>query len=544
MSRAVFGFPVLRAGDPGSFGDFRLVARLGEGGMGQVFLALSPGGQPAAVKVIRGEFAGDREFTLRFAREVAAAQKVRGAHLAPLLDADPEGEQPWLATGYVAGPSLRDLATSDGPLPTDQVLLLAWGIAQALADIHAAGVVHRDLKPGNIMLDESGPKVIDFGIVKSFTQSATYRSSSTRIGTPLYMSPEQALGRPVGPSSDVFALGSTLHFLATGREAFAAENEWAVAHRIVADNPDLAGLAQPLRRLIAACLHKDPEQRPTAERVWTWCETELGGTLSPGAWMGITGARDAIRQRTHALHALAARVAEAAGSGHPETHPHTVMDAASEKRPATLRPAPSGDVAGSATASGPRAAPKEADRRPAPVSAEIVVTKSQQDVKAAHDPGQARQAGLASIMMGALAVGSVLLGFAGNWAPGSDDPRPIGVTLGVICGLFSLFTGYISYLGRRPGPDVITTDANGFTIQRQPYWRLRKRTSFTIHWASVEEIEVVGGRPQKKNGALVRDKRGHLKEYGSKTELRVLFLRGHVSSKRVFDRGFPPTVRL
>lgn len=281
--------------------------------MGQVFLALSPGGQPAAVKVIRNEFARDAEFGQRFAREVGAAQKVRGAHLAPLLDADPRAERPWLATTYVAGPPLRELVVEHGPLPTGQVMLLAWGIAHALADIHAAKVVHRDLKPGNIMLDESGPKVIDFGIVKSLAQSVTYSSHSTRIGTPLYMSPEQAAGRAVGAGSDVFALGSTLYFLATGREAFAAENEWAVAHRVVADTPDVSVLAPPLRQLITVCLHKDPAQRPTPVRVQKWCEGELGEALGPGAWMGITGARAAIQERTSALRALTAPDRDAAG---------------------------------------------------------------------------------------------------------------------------------------------------------------------------------------------------------------------------------------
>lgn len=304
MPRAAFQFPALQSDDPDSLGGFQLLARLGEGGMGQVFLALSPGGQSTALKVIRHEFAGDAEFGQRFAREVGAAQKVRGAHLAPLLDADPQAERPWLATTYVAGPSLRDLVADHGPLPTEQVMLLAWGIAQALVDIHAANVVHRDLKPGNIMLDESGPKVIDFGIVKSLTQSVTYRSHSTRIGTPLYMSPEQASGRAVGAASDVFALGSTLYFLAAGREAFAAENEWAVAHRVVADDPDVSLFTPSLRRLIATCLHKDPDQRPTPLRVQEWCEEELGNALGPGAWMGITGARAAIQARTSALRAL------------------------------------------------------------------------------------------------------------------------------------------------------------------------------------------------------------------------------------------------
>ncbi|MFB7675100.1 serine/threonine-protein kinase [Kitasatospora purpeofusca] len=304
MVGAAFRFMGLRGHDPGGLGGFRLLARLGEGGMGQVFLALSPGGVPAAVKVVRPEFTQDPAFAARFAREITAAQRVRGAHIAPLLDASAHAAQPWLATSYVAGPSLRELVVRAGPLPHDQVLLLAGGIAHALTDIHAAGVVHRDLKPANIVLDETGPKVIDFGIVKSLSQSVTYASQSTRIGTPLYMSPEQATGGPVGPASDVFSLGSTLYFLATGREAFGAENEWAVVHRVTADSPQLSVVPEPLRQLIADCLSKDPERRPTPARIRERCDALLGGTAGPGAWMAIDGAREAIRERTDALRAL------------------------------------------------------------------------------------------------------------------------------------------------------------------------------------------------------------------------------------------------
>ncbi|MFI6846697.1 serine/threonine-protein kinase [Kitasatospora sp. NPDC050467] len=362
MSTAAFRFPALQAHDPDSLGGFRLVARLGEGGMGQVFLALSPGGQPAAVKIVRNEFARDTEFGQRFAREVGAAQKVRGAHIAPLLDAAPQAERPWLATTYVAGPSLRDLVIDHGPLPAAQVMLLAWGIAHALADIHAAKVVHRDLKPGNIMLDESGPKVIDFGIVKSLTQSVTYSSHSTRIGTPLYMSPEQATGHAVGVASDVFALGSTLYFIATGREAFAAENEWAVVHRIVADAPDVSPLAPPLRGLITACLHKDPAQRPTPARVQEWCEEELGDAFGPGIWMGITGARVAIQQRTYALRALTFPGSEAAGTDSPSRPDSTRGTVESEGGATPAAPAASPALPGTATT------PEQTSKRTGPAS--------------------------------------------------------------------------------------------------------------------------------------------------------------------------------
>ncbi|WP_190161019.1 serine/threonine protein kinase [Streptomyces litmocidini] len=305
-----FQFAGLRKHDPDGFGGFQLLARLGEGGMGQVFLALSPGGVPAAVKVIRSEFTQEPQFAERFAQEIAAAQRVRGAHIAALLDADARAAQPWLATSYVAGPSLRDLVLGTSGLPERQVLLLAGGIAHALTDIHTARVVHRDLKPANIVLDETGPKVIDFGIVKSLTQSATYTSQSTRIGTPLYMSPEQAMGRAVGAASDVFALGSTLYFLATGQEAFGAENEWAVAHRIVADAPDLSAVPEPLRRLLTDCLNKDPDRRPTPSQVRERCDVLLGNGAGSSSWMSIDGAREAIRERTNALRALTVRSQE------------------------------------------------------------------------------------------------------------------------------------------------------------------------------------------------------------------------------------------
>ncbi|MEU9121071.1 serine/threonine-protein kinase [Streptomyces sp. NPDC048506] len=379
MSRVAFRFPALQSLDPDSLGGFRLLARLGEGGMGQVFLALSPGGQPAAVKVIRNDFVRDAEFGKRFAREVGAAQKVRGAHLAPLLDAEPQAERPWLATTYVAGPSLRDLVVDNGPLPAGQVTLLAWGIAHALADIHAAKVVHRDLKPANIILDESGPKVIDFGIVKSLAQSVTYSSNSTRIGTPLYMSPEQASGRSVDAASDVFALGSTLYFLATGCEAFAAENEWAVAHRVVADAPDLSSIPPPLRRLITDCLHKEPEQRPAPTRLLAWCEEELGAALGPGAWMGINGARVAVRERTSALRALTASDAATADTGSGDQPDSPGTEGTSDlTATAVLPPPPRTRVMDSTQ---PPGAPK-----PAPRAAQSVAQAADAEI-----PGEARR---------------------------------------------------------------------------------------------------------------------------------------------------------
>jgi serine/threonine protein kinase len=221
------------------------------------------------------------------------------------VDADPNDREPWLASAYVAGPSLQELVATTGPLATKDVLLITLGVARALAAIHAAGVVHRDLKPANIMLDESGPKVIDFGIVKSMVTSLAVHSTVTRIGTPPYMSPEQVMGRTVSGASDVFALGATLCFLATGRLAFDAENALAMAYRIANDHPALEGLDAAVAELARLCMAKDPAARPGPTQVAQACLDVLG-PLEPGAYTRIAQATTAIRARTRALHEIAA----------------------------------------------------------------------------------------------------------------------------------------------------------------------------------------------------------------------------------------------
>ncbi|WP_161791196.1 serine/threonine protein kinase [Streptacidiphilus jiangxiensis] len=502
-------FAGLRLEDPRELGGFRPLARLGEGGMGQVFLALSPGEQWAAVKVIRRDFAGDPEFRGRFAAEVRAAQRVRGAHLASLLAADLDGEEPWLATTYVAGPSLLELVTAHGPLPAEQVMLLAWGIAHALTDIHAADIVHRDLKPANVILDETGPKVIDFGIVKSLTQSVTHRSSSTRIGTPLYMSPEQAMGRPVGAPSDIFALGSTLHRLATGREAFAADNEWAVAHRIVADHPDLTGLTPRLRDLIAACLDKDPDHRPTPEWVRTWCETSLGDTLGPGAWMAIEGSRTAIRSRTQALRTLTVLTS----AGGPETHPRTIPDIAPNKPTGAKPPTPPGDSADPATAGKPTTGPIGA---PVPSLEPVIVTKSQKDVK--NTP----HTHLIGLTVG-LVAGVVFAGF-GLLLRLIPDATPTAAWAPASLGISFFLIIYALGLRNDHGPDVVTVDSQGLTFQQQPNRKKDERSSHAVAWADISVIKVTGGEQRAGHGGPVRDRSGRLVAAGPKSELHVRYL--------------------
>ncbi len=249
--------------DPREVGGFRLQARLGAGGMGRVYLGYSPGGRPVAVKVVHPELARDPEFMRRFRREVAAAQAVSDAYTAAVVGAGPGDSPPWLATTFVSGPSLAELVRGAGPLPEGAVWRLAGGLAEALQAIHAQGLVHRDLKPGNILIAADGPRVIDFGISRA-TDGTVVTATRMTIGTPAYMSPEQAEGRPVGPSSDIFSLGSVLTFAATGVAPFdsGGGEMFAVAYRVVNSEPSLSGVPAALLPLIGGCLAKDPAGRP------------------------------------------------------------------------------------------------------------------------------------------------------------------------------------------------------------------------------------------------------------------------------------------
>jgi len=206
----------LRPGDPERIGGYTLLGRIGSGAMGAVYLALSRGGRPIAVKVVRAELGDDPGFRERFRREVEAVRSVGGFWTAAVVDADLDAAQPWLATEYVPGPSLQEAVCSRGPLPVDAVRHLAAGLAEGLAAIHAAGVVHRDLKPANVLIGANGPRVIDFGISRALAGS-TLTAAGHLLGTPGYLSPEQISGGPVGPASDVYALGGLLVFAATGR---------------------------------------------------------------------------------------------------------------------------------------------------------------------------------------------------------------------------------------------------------------------------------------------------------------------------------------
>ncbi|MER5510249.1 serine/threonine-protein kinase [Streptomyces sp. NPDC002766] len=252
----------LREGDPGTLGEYRIVDRLGAGGMGVVYRARSRSGREVAVKVVHAQYAADPVFRARFRQEIAAVRKVSGAFTAPVVDADPEAELPWMATQYVPGRSLADHLRTHGPMVGAELRNLVLGLVEALRDIHRTGVVHRDLKPANVLMAEDGPRVIDFGISRA-AENQTLTETGHMMGTPPFMSPEQLSdARSVGPPSDVFSLGSLVVFAATGRGPFDADSPYLTAYRVMSEEPALDAVSPPLREVVSRCLAKEPGARP------------------------------------------------------------------------------------------------------------------------------------------------------------------------------------------------------------------------------------------------------------------------------------------
>ncbi|MFF1922651.1 protein kinase [Streptomyces sp. NPDC058221] len=292
--------------DPQRIGAYRLLGRLGAGGMGQVYLARSDRGRTVAIKLVREELAEQQEFRDRFRQEVQAARQVGSTWTAPVLDADTEATVPWVATGYVAGPSLQTTVTGRtstsagpapgayGPLPERSVHILGTGLAHALRAIHAAGVIHRDLKPSNILLTIDGPRVIDFGIARAFetvTDGGLTRTGAL-VGSPGFMSPEQVRGERVTTACDVFCLGTVLAYASTGRLPFgaAASGVHALLFRIAQEDPDLTGVPVDLVELIQECLRKDPASRPTTDEILDrLAEDNTSEPWLPGALLAQLG---------------------------------------------------------------------------------------------------------------------------------------------------------------------------------------------------------------------------------------------------------------
>ncbi|MFF7840471.1 PQQ-binding-like beta-propeller repeat protein [Streptomyces ossamyceticus] len=445
-------YEALEPGDPEGIGRYRIVARLGAGGMGRVYLGRSPGGRAVAVKVVRAELAEDAEFRRRFAREVAAARRVNGVFTAGVVDADPEGSPPWLATAYVPGVALSEAVTAHGPWPQGPVLALGAGLAEALEAIHAVDVVHRDLKPSNILLAMDGPRVIDFGISVAHEVSALTRTGMV-VGTPGFMSPEQLTGKPIGPASDVFSLGAVLTFAATGSGPFGTGSGHALGFRVVYEEPDLSRLPPRLRPLVASCLAKQPDRRPTVATLLDQLaeaaaeppgetepadrataaeadagevvagETVAGGRVAGeagtgqadagGAFTGeaVTGGRLAGEVGTHPPTRPGWLPAPVAASVHART---TVQGPAVPPPPAAPRaPTPAPDPAPSRI---PAEVPEPVASRPEPVASDPEPAASGA-APASRAPGPSRRRALVGGLGVAAAAG---LGFAG-WKLGDRD---------------------------------------------------------------------------------------------------------------------------
>ncbi|WP_433729215.1 serine/threonine-protein kinase [Actinoplanes sp. CA-051413] len=260
----------LLPGDPAELGGYRLLGRLGQGGMGAVYLGRDAGGRLVAVKMIRPEYANDTEFRGRFRSEVNRARQVPPFCTAEVLDADPDHPTPYLVVEYVDGPSLAEVIAEHGPLGGGSLHSVAVGVATALAAIHGAGVIHRDLKPANVLFALGTPKVIDFGIARAFEVTSQHTRTDQMVGTVAYMAPERFdtdHRGVVGPAADVFAWGAVVAYAGTGRTPFRADSPAATAARILTQPPELSGLPEALRRVVARTLAKDPVERPTAHEL-------------------------------------------------------------------------------------------------------------------------------------------------------------------------------------------------------------------------------------------------------------------------------------
>ncbi|WP_329534306.1 bifunctional serine/threonine-protein kinase/ABC transporter substrate-binding protein [Streptomyces sp. NBC_01450] len=265
--------------DPSLIGGHRLAGRLGAGGMGVVYLARSPHGAWCALKVIRAEYADDPGFRARFRREAELASRLTSRWTVPVVAADADARSPWLATAYVPGPSLAEAVTLHGPWPEAQLRSLGAVLAEALDGVHAAGLVHRDVKPANVLLAADGPRLIDFGIARAVGATALTTDGSV-VGSPGYLSPEQARGHTVGPPSDVFSLGCVLAHTATGRPPFGTGGAAAVLYRTVGEEPDLDGIPENLGRTVRRCLAKEPERRPSAREL-----LDIFGEFAVDEWL-------------------------------------------------------------------------------------------------------------------------------------------------------------------------------------------------------------------------------------------------------------------
>ncbi|MFH8894874.1 protein kinase [Streptomyces coeruleorubidus] len=394
----------LEVDEPTVVGPYRLLGRLGAGGMGRVYLGRSAGGRTVAVKIVHPHFALDEEFRARFRREVDAARRVGGAWTAPVLDADPDARVPWVATAYAAGPSLSAAVAEGGALPAHTVRVLGAGLAEALAAVHELGLVHRDVKPSNVLLTLDGPLLIDFGIARATDGTASLTSTGVSIGSPGYMSPEQILGKGVTGAADVFSLGAVLAYAATGEPPFPGDSSASLLYKVVHEEPELGGPDGQLRELTAACLTKDPDARPAPAEVARQLAPDGAARLVAGGWLPGALVEQVSRSAVQLLN-LEATGSEGVGlSGPVGFSSPSVTAAEAEDLAQALGPSGSGmGTAGAASAgvfgpppvmpapTGPSAAvppPRDGDprnttapagRRPGKVSVSVAATSAPED---------------------------------------------------------------------------------------------------------------------------------------------------------------------
>ncbi|MEU9915142.1 serine/threonine-protein kinase [Streptomyces sp. NPDC051001] len=427
----------LAVDEPTSVGPYRLLGRLGSGGMGRVYLGRSAGGRTVAVKIVHPHFALDEEFRARFRREVEAARRVGGAWTAPVLDADPDAAVPWVATAYAAGPSLSAAVADGGPLPEHSVRVLGAGLAEALAAVHELGLVHRDVKPSNVLLTLDGPLLIDFGIARAVDGTASLTSTGVSIGSPGYMSPEQILGKRITGAADVFSLGAVLAYAATGAPPFPGDSSASLLYKVVHEEPELGALSGEVRELAAECLAKTPGTRPAPAELARRLAPEGAARLVAGGWLPGTLVEQVSRGAVRLLNLEAAgeapsgpvgfssaSVGEAAGAGAStagEFGPPPVMPGAVSGPGAAVAPslslpappdfAPGGHPSGAVPeprGPGPQDTVPPSDARPGRLTVSVAATS----VPGVEGRGRRMSCTVALAVAGALAavtVGSVLV---------------------------------------------------------------------------------------------------------------------------------------
>ncbi|MEU5311146.1 serine/threonine-protein kinase [Streptomyces sp. NPDC021562] len=413
--------------EPTAVGPYRLLGRLGSGGMGRVYLGRSAGGRTVAVKIVHPHFAPDEEFRARFRREVAAARRVGGAWTASVLDADPDAPVPWVATAYAAGPSLTAAVTDGGPLPAHTVRALGAGLAEALAAVHELGLVHRDVKPSNVLLTLDGPLLIDFGIARATDGTASLTSTGVSIGSPGYMAPEQILGKGVTGAADVFSLGAVLAYAANGEPPFRGDSSAALLYKVVHEEPELGPLSGEVRAVVETCLAKEAGERPGPAELARRLAPQGAARLVTGGWLPGALVERVSRSAVQVLNldagadaaaGVAGDAAAVSGSGPVGFSSPSV----GEFGPPPPKPPLAAVTSGTAEAAGAAAEVTEAAGTAVdPSSGKVSVSVAATAVPGEGGRGRRVSCTVALAVAGALAVATVGLGYlARPWLHGDD----------------------------------------------------------------------------------------------------------------------------